>query len=457
MSLKLRLGLIVMLPLILMTIVLTWVIQTQGQAFLEEQTNLLQESLRNSRKEALRNYVELAENALKPVLSKTSCNKATDLPEAKRILEGMTFGKTGYFFLYDTQGVNLVHALNRANEGKNLWNYQDINKKWVIRDLLQVSLRPAPEQRFEDYYWEKEAGSRQQAPKLGYVTRLQPCNWMLGTGLYMDDMQLEEAVLAKQVNTNIWHNLRIILFALTLTTLVIFGLMLFVNIHEGRLANQRLQSTAYNFVNLQVKERRRFSHELHDGINQFLVAAKYRIEAGLKQADKGSDKYRQPLQESLGLLDQTITEVRRISHALRPALLDGLGLQQAVDSLISQFVERTHIQVQRDYQLTSTLPDEVEIMAYRVIQEALTNIEKHAQATQVSLQLIERREQLKLLIQDNGQGFLVEESTKAAGIGLTSMRERVELLGGEFRLESRLGKGVSIQAILPLSATHLFD
>lgn len=454
MSLKLRLGFIVIIPLILMTLVLTWIIQTQGQVFLEEQTHLLQDSVRNARKEALRNYVELAETALTPVLNNPPIDEAKDLREAKRILEAMTFGKNGYFFLYNEHGINLVHGRNPANEGKDLWSYQDINKKWVIRDLLTTSLNPSPEQRFEDYYWEKEAGSQQQAPKLGYVTRLPPWQWMLGTGLYMDDTQLEEAALAKQVNTNVWHNLRIILVALTLTTLVIFFLMLFVNIHEGRLANQRLQSTAYNFVNLQVRERRGFSHELHDGINQFLVAAKYRIEAGLKQADKGTDKYRQPLLQSLELLDQTIAEVRRISHALRPALLDELGLQQAVESLIAQFVERNSIQVQRHYQLMKTLPDEVEIMAYRVIQEALMNIEKHAKATEVVMELIQQRHQLKLLISDNGSGFLSEDSTKLTGIGLINMRERVELLGGEFRLENRLGRGVMIHAQLPLAVSR---
>lgn len=452
MSLRIRIVLIIILPLLLMTAAVVWVIQTQSQDFLQEQSTLLRESLRSTKKSALRDYVELAETALKPILENKDLNESQALAETSRILSTMTFGEHGYFFLYDAQGKNLVHPLKPSLQDKNLWSWRDSKGKYVIQDLLKTSANPNAEQRFEDYHWEKIPNNKQEAPKLGYVTRLKPWNWMLGTGLYMDDVELEARALENQVTANVRKNVRIILFALSLTTFIIFLLMLSVNMHESRLANRRLRKVAHNFVNLQVQERRRFARELHDGINQFLVATKYRIELGLKQADQATGQHRKPLEQSLELLDQSILEIKSISHALRPVLLDDLGLEKALDSLLQQFQERTKIRVRRTYQLKQKLADEIETTIYRVIQEGLTNIERHANASEVELRLSEQAEQLELLLQDNGIGFSINKHPK--GMGLINMRERIELLGGIFHLHSKVNHGTRYTAQLPLTPSE---
>lgn len=447
MSLSIRIGLIIILPLLLMTAAIVWVMEAQSQSFLFEQSNLLRESLRTTKKEALRNYVALAEQALKPILSNSALTEAQALDESRRILNSMTFGNHGYYFLYDQTGKNLVHPLKPELQGKQLIDFQDQNKKFVIRDLLSASLNVDSEKHFEDYYWEKTPNNPEQAPKLGYVTRLAPWSWMLGTGLYLDDIKQEEQQLQEQVQMNVRKNLNIILLALGLTTFSIFLMMLMVNVHEVRLGNRRLREAAHNFVNLQVQERRRFARELHDGINQFLVAIKYRIESGLKQADQSTGQHRAPLEQSLALLDQSILEIKRISHALRPVLLDDLGLEQALESLIQQFQERTYISVQRVYKLQSKLPDEIETTVYRVIQESFTNIERHAKASLVELHLIEQSGQLKLILKDNGVGFN-SDKLSIKGMGLSNMRERIELLGGVFNLISKANQGTVLQAQL---------
>jgi two-component system NarL family sensor kinase len=200
-----------------------------------------------------------------------------------------------------------------------------------------------------------------------------------------------------------------------------------------------------------VNERRGFSRELHDGINQLLVSCKFRIELAenkLKR-DHGKEVIHQELAKASDLINQTISEVRQISHNLRPTLLDDLGLDTALQALIDQFMERTEIQVIYRFDVSSKLPDEIEITVYRLTQESLTNIEKHAQAKNISLQVLQSHRHVMFECVDDVDGFS-KKSELSSGIGLINMRERIELIGGDFMLESQRGKGTTVHALLPL-------
>ena len=221
-----------------------------------------------------------------------------------------------------------------------------------------------------------------------------------------------------------------------------------INLHEHKLADSRLNALAQRFMRLQVNERRGFSRELHDGINQLLVSCKFRIELAGNKLERESSK--ELIKEELGkasdLIALTIQEVRQISHNLRPTLLDDLGLDSALRSLIDQFSERTNIEVQYDFDSTVDMTDEIEISIYRLTQEALTNIEKHAKASLVTISFARKHQKLVFECRDNGKGLLVNPEP---GIGLINMRERLELIGGDFYIESQKGKGTRICAVFP--------
>ncbi|MDB4837907.1 histidine kinase, partial [Marinomonas sp.] len=184
------------------------------------------------------------------------------------------------------------------------------------------------------------------------------------------------------------------------------------------------------------------------------VSCKFRIElAGNKlrrEDDQGVEGYElvhEELVKASDLIGQTIGEVRQISHNLRPILLDDLGLNSALSSLVDQFSERTGIEVDYRFNVSTKMADEVETTIYRLTQEALTNVEKHASASLVTLVFREKQQQLAFECWDNGEGLKVNASS---GIGIINMRERLALIGGDFSIESQKGKGTRIYAGFPI-------
>ena len=229
------------------------------------------------------------------------------------------------------------------------------------------------------------------------------------------------------------------------------------DITEHKLIQERLRTLTRRVVELQEDERRRISRELHDGINQMLVAVKYKLEMAEVKINRHDIDSLADIRRSHELLSVAIQEVRRISHDLRPSVLDDLGLNAALESLCHDFKEHTGIKV------SSTLPDtesihpraELETTLYRITQEAFTNIEKHASATEVRLSLVSNDRSLHLVIEDNGRGFDAEHAMQLSGsdtgIGLKNFKERVNLLDGKFFVYSEPGMGARLEITLPIS------
>ena len=371
--------------------------------------------------------------------------------QVKTIINGLNFGKDGYYFVYDPQGVNLVHPIQSHLVGKNLYSIRDKQGDQVIKELLIIANSGGG---YYQYFWNRPS-THIDEKKIAYVVTISRWGWMLGSGLYLDDIYTEVAALKQQIDNNLHKNIYTILLILIFVILVVITLTLFANVHEGRLADRRLRGLAKNFMNLQIQERRRLSRELHDGINQLMVAVKFRIELGIKQINIGKDAsgLLENISFGLAMINEAIKEVRRISHALRPGLLDKLGLEAALNNLLDQFHNRTNIEVKRSFslRLNIALPDDLAITVYRIVQEALTNTERHAHATVFEIALQQTATQVKLILQDDGQGFSSEIRGENGdyGIGITNMRERVELLWGEFHIESTAGFGIYMRVTLP--------
>ena len=212
-------------------------------------------------------------------------------------------------------------------------------------------------------------------------------------------------------------------------------------------SHERLKNLSSQLLLAQEKERKRVAIELHDGLLSELAATRYLLEGKVMLLKKGKLDDPEDLKRVLDILTGTMREARRIMTNLHPAVLDELGLIAAITWLCGEYQSSyPHIKVQKQIGVSEgDISDGLKVVIFRVLQEALNNFIKHGKGDSVELSFSKANSTLELTIQDNGQGFDVENAAK--GLGLESMRERVELSGGEFQLESALGQGTIIRAI----------
>ena len=201
-------------------------------------------------------------------------------------------------------------------------------------------------------------------------------------------------------------------------------------------------------VTAQEAERRRLARELHDETGQALTS----ILLGLRSVEDAGDDTRRQLAvaELRELVRSTLQDVRQLAVDLRPTALDDFGLQAALERLTSTFAESTGILVDYEATLPDRLPPEVETALYRIVQEALTNIVKHARASRVSILVARRPHSVTAVIEDDGLGFDAA-TPRAEGLGLVGMRERIALLGGRMVIETTPDVGTTCIAEVPLT------
>jgi PAS domain S-box-containing protein len=213
-------------------------------------------------------------------------------------------------------------------------------------------------------------------------------------------------------------------------------------------------------VQAQEDERRRIAREIHDGLGQMLTAIKFNLEILEDMITAGKDE-RERIDDMKNLLDSVMKEAREISYNLMPSVLDDFGLAPALQLLSEQFSNRTDVKVQfQAHGITGRLDSNLEIGLYRIAQESLNNVSKHAEATEVNLQIIRHSNGIRLVIEDNGKGITNQSSliraTGKGGMGLPGMRERASSIGGALTIDSTPNNGTLITVEVPLikSNTH---
>ncbi len=212
------------------------------------------------------------------------------------------------------------------------------------------------------------------------------------------------------------------------------------------LSQRVARRTVQRIVSGQEQERRRLSRELHDETGQALTS----ILLGLKAIEdaQGTDRFPKALADLRELVVATLQDVKRLAVELRPKALDDFGLLPALERLTTVFEEQTGIDTQLESRLQDArLPGEIETVLYRVVQEALTNVIKHARAERVSILLHETGSKVGVVIEDDGRGF--DPDDVGDGLGLVGMQERVALLGGRVSLESSGAAGTTIAVEVP--------
>ncbi|MBB5022653.1 sensor histidine kinase [Desulfurispira natronophila] len=220
-----------------------------------------------------------------------------------------------------------------------------------------------------------------------------------------------------------------------------------------------LRSLLKTAITAQEKERKRISRELHDETGQVLSSLMLRLQY-LK--DRSTDNDMQVETENIcALVARTTEEIKRISQQLRPSTLDDMGLFCAINNLSEQYRAEGSFDI--DVVVCGRnngkrLLAELEIALYRIVQESLTNISKHANARNVSIIISLRPEQLNLVIEDDGKGFDVEQHFSSDAylehLGLHGIQERAEIMGGAFKIESNIGSGTTIFIKVPMTIAH---
>jgi PAS domain S-box-containing protein len=214
-------------------------------------------------------------------------------------------------------------------------------------------------------------------------------------------------------------------------------------------SREALRKLSTNVVEAREEERRRIARELHDELGQRLTALKMEL-AALRTAGAGEGG--EQIDNMLGMVDETLASVRRISTDLRPMMLDDLGLNAAIEWLGRDAARRLGIEVTvRLGENEPPLDDRVATAAFRMVQEALTNVARHARATDVQIELRQHDGELELTVQDNGVGYPEDPTRREGSFGLVGMRERAGMLGGRVAFENPAGGGARLVVHLPLA------
>ena len=212
----------------------------------------------------------------------------------------------------------------------------------------------------------------------------------------------------------------------------------------------REANTALRRLNERLEEEaRRIAHALHDEAGQLLACVYIALEGIARELPSPS---RERLQEIRALLDQIEEQLRRLSHELRPTILDDFGLVPALEFLAEGVSKRVGLPITVEGPRDDRLPFSLETALYRIVQEALTNVARHAQATHASVKVQQDPRMILCSIKDNGVGFdvsAVKDSKGQRGLGLLGIRERLEVLGGTVEVTSRPGQGTEMSITIP--------
>jgi len=454
MRLPLRLFYIAVFQVILTSIIIYFFVNSEYRELSNKSLQTLEHFLVEQKKRELKNYTALAVSSVDHLFKNENNQDLQAQANVSSLLNNMLYaGDNGYFFVYDRQGTNIAHPKEPFRVGKNWWDLENDNGEKIVQNLIKNALSGGD---FYRYKWSKPS-TNTVIDKMGYSVFLDKWQWMIGTGVYLDDVNQQVSKLQQEIDLHINKTQQFVLLVALISIFVIFIFGLIINWTQKKKTDIKINELGQKIINLQEEEHRHISRELHDGIVQILVSIKYSIEATGIYLSQSKQEKPKSLQDAESNLSVAIQEIRRISHHLHPRILDELGLSAAMASLSKEFSEQTNIKVDViKPKLSKLLPDNINITLYRVVQESLTNIQKHAKATAVIIELSINNKWLTLTISDNGKGFNKSDIKKnkshqdSFGIGLRNLAERIEYHSGLFKVFCS-DKGTTVEAKIPTS------
>ncbi len=444
-----KLFLLATLPLLLAVAAIAIVVTNQSRQLAEREIQQLQTELIAAKREELKNYLSLARTAIINIYGRAAPDDEEAKLEVTRILSSMLYGQDGFFYVFDYEGNNLVAPRQTNLIGRNWAGLEDVNGIQITDVLIEQARTGGGYHAFD---WFKPS-TRETARVVTYTIGLQDWRWAIGTGIFIDDILATVAASRAEVEERVRQTFYYIIAITIGALLLVFLSGLMLNVRERRLADAKLKALTQRIFDTQEEERGRVARELHDSISQILVSVRYALDLARRRIAKGDARASDSLDKGFETLSEAIVEVRRISRDLRPGVLDDLGLGPALKALIEDFSERTGIETSFETVVfRNRLDQDAKIALYRIAQEALTNIERHAEARRVTLDLRGHKDGATLRISDDGCGL--EDASAArqerSGLGLRNMQERIEQLDGTLRILSSK-TGTVIEAQVPLS------
>ena len=443
-----KVFLLATLPLVVAVFLIFLVVTGQSRQLAEREIQALEAQLIQAKREELKNYLSIARTAFVNTYGRAAPDDAVAKLSVTRELSAMLYGQDGYFFVFDYDGNNLVAPRQTYLIGRNWTGLEDRNGNDITDELIRIARTGGG---YHSFDWPKPS-TGEIARMIVYVNGLQDWRWAIGTGIFIDDVLQNVATARADVEARIRRTSVYIVAIAVAAVIGVFLTGMALNLRERWLADAKLKKLTQRIIDAQEEERGRVARELHDGISQMLVGVRYALELARRRLGDNPTAG-ESLSKGIDGLGQAIHEVRRISRDLRPGVLDDLGLGPALQALTDDFSKRTGIATEFETVVfRNRLDQEARIALYRIAQEAMTNIERHAGARQVSVSLRGNRSGAILRIVDNGRGMIRPHGMRqqTTGLGLRNMQERIEQLGGSLRIMSS-NDGTVIEAQVPLS------
>lgn len=219
---------------------------------------------------------------------------------------------------------------------------------------------------------------------------------------------------------------------------------------------EALQRMVERTVQAQEEERRRVATEIHDGVTQQLISIWYRVLACERLLERDMPAARHELEVAKGLIDEALNEARAAIYDLRPSTLDDLGLVPALQALARRTFDPDAVEVSVATDIQCSIPAHLETALYRIGQEMLSNVRKHAEASRVEITIEADREEVRMVVIDNGRGFdlpAYRRNRPETSYGLAGVSERIEIVGGSLNIRSEMGTGTRVEVAVPLERT----
>ncbi len=441
------LFLLATLPLILAVTAIALLVTQQSERAAEREIAALESAMIDAKQRELRNYVQLARTAFITIYGNAAPDDAAAKLRVTQILSAMVYGQDGFFFVFDYEGNALVAPRHTWLIGRNWAGLEDREGVDVTDTLVDLARQGSG---YHSYEWRKPS-TGEETTILTYVIGLQDWRWAIGTGVFLDDILAQAATARAEVRERVRAQFLTIGAIAGAALLLVFASGFLITVRERRLADAKLKQLTQRVLDTQEEERGRVARELHDGISQLLVGIRFKLELARRLTAKGDPKAEEAVESAVDGLQSAIGEVRRISHDLRPGVLDDLGLGPALKALCEAFEARTGTPVIfRTVVFRNRLDIDAKTALYRIAQEALTNVERHAGASRVSVRVFGHRSGATLRIEDDGTGV----AQPGGGMGLRNMAERIEQLDGKLTIgPGTSGIGTLVEATVPL--THL--
>jgi two-component system, NarL family, sensor kinase len=453
MNLTQKIQLLAVLPLAIAMLLVIMMTSSQFEKLSHDTAKTYKNSVIERRQEELKNYTLLALSSIDHLYNNPDIDQDVAQELAKNVLTNLIYKDDGYFFVYNSDGTGVVHPKQPYRIGENWWQLQDEAGNFLIQELIHNAKQGGG---YLQYLWEKPSIS-EIGTKMAYSVMLEKWDWMIGTGMYIDDIEEQVSSIQESIDRKIANTSYVILAIAIVSVVVVFITGLILQFSERKLADGKLQELTKRILTAQEEERRRVSRELHDGISQLIASAKFSIETASLKIAKQEDP-EEDLTLTRDKISQTLIDLRRISRDLHPRILDDHGLSAGIESLATNFSKRTGINVNLDkVAVKNLLSLEIKTTLYRVAQEALTNVERHSAATEVNISIGVRGKWIVLSIIDNGMGFDIDSLNRnkspMVGIGLRNMHERLSYHKGLFMVRSS-DQGTRIEAKIPKTVLH---